>query len=92
VTQRGLLDPVDRDLLAADLDHGDPLPEALLELRDPGDVDLVDLEPQLRRERLELVARAVAQVAVSGRVEGDRPQGYSPRIVLASATRETARP
>ena len=44
VTQRSLLDPVDGDPLAFDLDHGNPLAVAALELRDPGDVDLVDLE------------------------------------------------
>ena len=76
MTQRGLLDPVHRDAVAVDLDHRDPLPVAALELRDAGDVDLVDLEAELRRESRELAARPLAQMAVAGNVERDgRRQG-----------------
>jgi len=52
VTQRGLLDPVHGDPFAVDLDHGDPLTMAALELRDACDVDLVDLEAELDGEGL----------------------------------------
>ena len=93
MTQWSLLDAVDGDALAVDLDHRDPLAVAALELRHAGDVDLVDLELELGRKRPELAARPLAQVAVTGDVERDGGgQGYSPRIVLASATRETASP
>ena len=52
MTQRGLLDPVHGDPFAVDLDHGDPLTMAALELRDACDVDLVDLEAELDGEGL----------------------------------------
>jgi hypothetical protein len=71
VTQRRRLDPVDRDALSLDLDHRDPLAVAAFELRDAGDVDLVDDEPELGREVGELAARPIAQVAVAGDIEGD---------------------
>jgi hypothetical protein len=76
VTQRGLLDTVDGDPFALDLDHRDPLAVALLELRDAGDVHLVDLESELGGQRAELAARPLAEVAVAGDVERDvRGQG-----------------
>ena len=71
MTQRRRLDPVDRDALSLDLDHRDPLAVAAFELRDAGDVDLVDDEPELGREVGELAARPIAQVAVAGDIEGD---------------------
>jgi hypothetical protein len=71
VTQRSLLDPVHRDPLAVDLDHGDPLAVTALEVRDAGDVDLVYLEAELGGERPELAPRPLAQVAVAGDVERD---------------------
>jgi hypothetical protein len=75
VTQRRFLDPVHGDLLAVDLDDRDPLPVVLLELGNPGDLDLVDVEAELLGKRGELLASPVAQVAVAGRVEGDGLQG-----------------
>jgi hypothetical protein len=92
VTKRAGLDAVDGDAIAVDLDHRDPPSIAVLELGNTGDVDLGDTEAELRREGSELLPRALAQVAIAGDEERDRLQGYSPRIVLASATRETARP
>jgi hypothetical protein len=71
VTQWSLLDAVDGDALAVDLDHRDPLAVAALELRRAGDVDLVDLELELGRECRELAPRSLAQVAVTGDVERD---------------------
>ena len=41
------LRPVDRDPLAVDLDHGDPLPVETLELGLAGDVELLDREAEL---------------------------------------------
>ena len=92
MTQRLGFDPVHGHPLAVDLDHGDPLAVATLELWNAGDVDLGHFEAELGRELTELLPRPLAQVAVAGYEEGDRLQGYSPRIVLASATRETPRP
>jgi len=93
VTQCVGLDAVDGDPLPVDLDHRDPLAVAALEIRDVRDVDLVHLEAELAGERAQLGARPLAEVAVTGDDERDaRAQGYSPRIVLASATLETASP
>ena len=76
MTQRSLLDAVDGDPLALDLDHRDPLPVAALERGISGDIDLVHLKPELRGQRPELVTRPVAEVAVAGREEDDgRVQG-----------------
>ena len=69
--QRCRLDPVDRDPVALDLDHRDPLAVAPLELRHAGDVDLLDVEAELGGQCPELVARPLAQVAVAGDVERD---------------------
>jgi len=66
VTQRGGLDAVVRDLLSTDLDHRDPLPVATLQLGHAGDVDLLDREAELSRQRAQLVSRPFAEVAVAG--------------------------
>ena len=93
VTQARRLHAVYGDPLAVHLDDRDPLPIQALELGNARDVDLVDDETELGRESPELVPRPLAEVAVLRDEECDgRAQGYSPRIVLASATRETARP
>jgi hypothetical protein len=93
VTQPYGLDAVHGDPLAVHLDNRDPLAIPALELGHARDVDLVDGETELGRESPELVPRPLAQVAVLRDEECDgRAQGYSPRIVLASATRETASP
>jgi hypothetical protein len=93
VTQNRRLDAVYGDPLAVHLDDRDPLAIPALELGHARDVDLVDGETELGRESPELVPRPLAEVAVPRDDECDgRAQGYSPRIVLASATRPTARP
>jgi hypothetical protein len=71
VTERSGLDPVNGDLLAVHLDHRDPLAVALLELGDPGDVDLRDGEAELGRERAELLAGPLAEVTVARDDERD---------------------
>jgi len=71
VTERAGLDAVHRDLLAVDLDHGDPLAVAPLELRVSGDVHLRDGDSELGRERAELVAGPLTEVAVAGDDERD---------------------
>jgi len=61
--------PVDGDSLTFQLDDRDPLAIGLLELANSGDVDLVDLEPELRAEPLQVGAGKVAEMAVAGDVE-----------------------
>jgi hypothetical protein len=75
VTQRLRLDPVHGHPLSVDLDHGDPLPVAALELRNAGDVDLGHLEAERGCERTELLPCALTQVAVASDDEADRVQG-----------------
>src|SRR5438034_2718241 len=62
-------DAVDADSLAFELDHRDPFAIGALELRDPGDVDLVDLEAELGLQAPEVGARELAEMAVAGDVE-----------------------
>jgi hypothetical protein len=62
------VDEVDERTLAADLDDRQPLPVALLELRHAGDVDLLELEPELLPERRQRGPCPVAEVA-AGRAE-----------------------
>jgi hypothetical protein len=77
--------------LAVDLDDRDALAVARLELLVACDVDLAQLEAELVLQLVELGPREVAQVAALRAVEGDF-YGYSPRVVVASATRWTAIP
>ena len=83
---------VREDPLAVDLDHGQPLAVAGLELGIAGDVDLLELEVLLAAQLGQLRSRALAEMAVGGVVEGDPDYGYRPRVVVASATRWTASP
>jgi hypothetical protein len=69
------LDPVDRQPLAAELEHGQPCAVHAFELRLAGDVNLVELEPELGLERRQLLPRALAEVAVAGDVEREPAQG-----------------
>ena len=69
--QRLRVDEVDERALAADLDDGQPLPVARLELRHAGDLDLLQLEPELRLEPGERLPRPLAEVAAGGGVEDD---------------------
>jgi hypothetical protein len=61
--------------LAVDLDHRQPLPIAALQLGVAGDVDLLELELDVRPDRLEDPARGRAQVAVRSVVEDDPSYG-----------------
>ena len=93
MTQLRRLHAVYGDPLAVHLDDRDPLPIQALELGNARDVDLFNGETELARESPELVPRPLAEMAVLRDDQCDgRAQGYSPRIVLASATRETASP
>jgi hypothetical protein len=58
---------VDKSPLAVDLDHGEPLPVARLEVGIAGDVDLAVAHAFAVEDR----ACALAQVAAAGGVEDD---------------------
>jgi hypothetical protein len=73
--ERRLGQVVDERALAVDLDHGQPLAVESLELRVAGDVDLLELERELRAQRLQLAAGPLAEVAALGRVEPDAGYG-----------------
>ena len=66
---------VREDPLAVDLDHGQPLAVARLEVGIAGDVDLVELEALLAAQLCQLRSRALAEVAVERVVEGDPDYG-----------------
>jgi hypothetical protein len=66
---------VREDPLSVDLDHGQPLAVARLELRLAGDVDLLELEGLLAAELGQLRSRALAEMAVGSVVEGDPDYG-----------------
>jgi hypothetical protein len=88
-------DVVGRDLHPVELDHGNTLAVTLLELGDTVDLDLLQLEAELVRKGKELRPRVLAEVAADGVVQRDRRRGgygYSPRMIVASATRSTASP
>jgi hypothetical protein len=69
------VDEVRERLLAVDLDHRQALAVAGLELRVAGDVDELQLEPELSLDVPYDVERALAEVAVGGAVERDPGQG-----------------
>ncbi len=73
--ERRLGKVVDERPLAVDLDHRQPLAVACLELRVARDVDLLEVERELRAQRFELAARPLAEVAALGGVEPDRGYG-----------------
>ena len=66
---------VDEEAGSIELDHGQPLAVAPLEVRVAADVDLLELEPELVAERRELTARRLAEVAAVGVVERDAGYG-----------------
>ena len=66
---------VREDPLAVDLDDGQPLAVARLELGIAGDVDLLELEVLLAAQLGQLRSRALAEMAVGGVVEGDPDYG-----------------
>ena len=65
------MDVVGEDPLAVHLDDRKPLPIARFELGVTLDVDLLEGEPELGAQLLELLTCAVAQVAPCGVVERD---------------------
>ena len=69
-------DVVNRDSAAVHLDDREQLAVALLELRVAGDVDLLDGEAQLGRERGERPARPLAEVAAGRAVDDDARRLY----------------
>jgi hypothetical protein len=69
------LHAVDGDALAVELEHRQPFPVAPLELRLAGDVDLDELEAEFGPQRLELLAGALAEVAVATDVKDEGAQG-----------------
>jgi hypothetical protein len=73
--ERRLGDVVDERLLAVDLDDRQPLAVPRLELQVAGDVDLLELERELRAQRFELAAGPLAEVAALGGVEPDPGYG-----------------
>jgi hypothetical protein len=81
------VDVVREDLFAVDLDDGDQLAIASLELDVTGDVDLLELEVDLRTQPREGRASSVAKAATRSTVENDAAYGYRPRVVVASETR-----
>jgi hypothetical protein len=70
-TQRFRIDEVREGPLAVDLDDRQPLPIAILELRVPRDVDLLQLEGLLSTCRVQDAPRRRAEVAAVRVVEGD---------------------
>ena len=74
-TERFGVHVVREDPLAVDLDHGQPLAVARLQLRLPGDVDLLELEALLAAQLGQLRPRTLAEMAVGSVVEGDPDYG-----------------
>ena len=71
-TKRTSVDVVDEGALTLDLDDGQPLAVARLELSVARDVDLVERERHLGPHLVENRPRPLAQVAPGGGVEDDR--------------------
>src|SRR5262249_12894019 len=88
VTQRVLLDAVHRKPPAVELDHGQPLPVAPLQLGDAGDVDLGQREPQLGPQPGQLLAGDLAEMAVAGDVERERL--HAATVAASSSRKERA--
>lgn len=100
------LDVVDEGALAVDLDDRKELAIPSLELSIAGDVDLAKSEVEFLLKRDQGLPGTPAQMTASGVVEHDVPHltrgtgsnapplrhGYSPRVIVASATRSTATP
>ena len=92
LAQRFGVDEVHELPLPVDLDDGDQLAVARLELLVAVDRDLLELEAELLLRLDDRRPRAIAEVATLRAVEPDAGYGYSPRVVVASATRFTASP
>ena len=86
--QRLAVDEVGERLLAVDLDNGQELAVATLERRAPFDVDHLEIEVDLVADLIDDLERPFAEAAGCSVVDGDPSRyGYSPRVVVASATR-----
>jgi hypothetical protein len=87
------MDVVGKGLLTVDFDDRDQLPVPGLELRVAADVGLAQLEPELVSELAHLTQCTLTEVATLRVVDDDLGRyGYSPRVIVASATRPTATP
>jgi hypothetical protein len=69
------MDVVGEEALAVELDHGQPLPVAGLELGIPADIDLLELERMPRADVLQHLSSPLAEVA-AGRREEREPNRY----------------
>ena len=74
-TKRTRIDVVDEGARALDLDHGQPLAVARLELGVARDVDLLELERHLLAHGRDDPAGPLAEVTASGVVKGDAGYG-----------------
>jgi hypothetical protein len=84
---------VGKSLLTVDFDDRNQLPVPGLELRVASDIGLEQLEPELVSELAHLAQRTLTEVATLRVVDDDSGRyGYSPRVMVASATRPTATP
>ena len=93
LAERVGVDEVRERLFAVELHHGKKRPVPRLELGVSGDVDDVGLEAELGARRSHDLESARTEAAVRSVVDGDAScYGYRPRVVVASATRWTARP
>jgi hypothetical protein len=90
--ERSRLDEVREGALAVDLDHRQPLAVLGLERLVVGDVDLIELEALVGLSGEYDPLRRLAQVAARSGIKDDAGYGYRPRVMVASATRWTARP
>ncbi len=82
------IDEVGERLLAVDLDHGKQLAVATFELQVSCDVDHLEIEVDLAADLIDDLERPFAEAAGCSVVDGDPSRyGYSPRVVVASATR-----
>ena len=93
--KRRRVEVVDEGSPAVDLDHRQPFPVALLELRDAGDVHLFELELMLGAHLCERRLRALAEMAAFGVIENDprhacarRSRSCRPRAEPGFARRE----
>jgi hypothetical protein len=78
-------------LLPIDDDDRNSLAVAAFELLVTRDVDFLEVKRNLGADGLDHAQRALTEVAPLRRVEGQLvPYGYSPRVIVASATRPTA--
>lgn len=78
--------------LPVDLHDGQVLSVPRLELWLATDVDELELEPELVLDAAHDLERTHAEVTVGSVKERDSSYGYSPLVVVASATRWTASP